>query len=175
MKPYNLHLSKDKNIPQKSIVGAFKDPEKRIVCYIILDDIEIEKSNFRNMFVSKQQNDDKSTLRIVINEKSLLKMQSEKKHYLAFLYHELGHIVNNHFDKEPENMRSRRLAAIKAGSICAEEQEADAFAVQHLGKAAVLRALDIMYNERKEINEINDLGLKEIQLRKKILQKLQLS
>ncbi len=93
----------------------------------------------------------------------------------ALTMHEVGHLVNGDFDLQRDEYETsdNRAKQVLAGKVASEELAADAFAVYHCGKSAVISMLDYIIQRRKKTNTINDfLAIKELELRKKAVKKL---
>jgi Zn-dependent protease with chaperone function len=183
MPDFILSISSKNDIPQKSEVGEFKSNIENFRCLILLDDDWVNRSHQREIMATANEDNTGTTYLIILTSSMLKKIQTHKNHFLFSIYHELGHIYHGHIDTDitQEQLYQERESAIANGTISSAELAADAFAIRYCGKSAAINALNIMYNERSRANkagnlnaEQNLLALKEIELRKKAIQKLTL-
>lgn len=91
----------------------------------------------------------------------------------ALIWHEVGHIHYEHTLK-PENqfgsqskLRDYRNSFVKNNDVWPIEIEADIFAVKRVGKTPYLRVLNAMLisRPRGEVDSLNELGRKELEIR----------
>lgn len=102
-------------------------------------------------------------------------LYKQPKIFLAIILHELGHHINgdNHNSRSSDEIRNERLQYILAGKVQDYELKADAFAVEHVGKNTFIRSLDYLIDKRKLRGDSGmELAVKELELRKKAIQKI---
>ncbi|MCX7610424.1 MAG: hypothetical protein N2043_02400 [Ignavibacterium sp.] len=101
------------------------------------------------------------------------------------IQHEIGHVVSEHFERIGEHATARdvalqRIEKLELGGICEMELEADAYAASVLGKEfvfgaltdleVVVRGLRNFYSFSEELSFGFDIALKELSIRKEIIQ-----
>ena len=140
-KPYKLYLAQGSNVPQGGIVGDFKKSgDEDFVCEIILNDLEVKKSGCLDCVTTMFP--DKAV--IYISEGMLAALQQQGQVEEFELWHELGHIHCGHFDDE--------AAGGSEQGFDSEEQQADGFAADMLGKDKVSEALGEMLRVRAQVD-----------------------
>lgn len=88
------------------------------------------------------------------------------------IFHELGHIVLNHYQKYAAITKDRKK--LPPGTVIPPEREADAFAAQLLGTNLAIKALQELWDSRSHAVEpemLHKKALKEIEARIQLLKK----
>lgn len=120
---------------------------------------------------------------IIINPSSYRKLKKKDIKTVALLYHEVGHIYNQDFNRfvSTEEYDTKRQELIDKGIVMDIEINADLFAASQVGKSVMIAALQeeadhfaMFYNvhpkKREELNRIIDASINEIKQRIKRLQ-----
>ena len=79
--------------------------------------------------------------RVVMTEKIYDELKEEKSVAKAILLHEIGHYYNSDVGNNEDNSDDRRRQLVIRNKACPKEIKADTFAVQYLGKTAVVAGL----------------------------------
>lgn len=93
----------------------------------------------------------------------------------ALLMHEVGHFIHGDLDKDfnREEAWQERVLQIMKGKVADNELAADSFAVEHCGKNAVMKMLDIVIETRKKRNTPDgEIAIKELELRKQAVKRM---
>ena len=93
----------------------------------------------------------------------------------AMIMHEVGHLVNGDFDAEigTNEIKRERAIEILKGKVMPNELAADRFAVEHCGKNAVMKMLDIIMSTRKKRNTADgEIAIRELELRKQAVKRI---
>ncbi len=118
---------------------------------------------------------DDEELGIIFDDLHLSLVASRQNVFEAMLMHEVGHMVNKHFDieKSSDEVMRERCNFILLGKVDPNELSADRFAVEHCGKNAVMQMLDHLISIRKERNTVDgSIAIREMELRKKAIMRL---
>ncbi len=160
---YKLGLQSPDDIKyeQGEQIGTFRDAEKRqTIMPIIIDDEILKEINMRQMvlkYIGIQP--------IIFVSAEFAKELSEHRDSPIFFYlwHELGHVVLNHQNRfhTQKEVITDRLNAIKAGTVCVTEKEADLFAAQRVGAATGVVAIRKLQQERLKYDKEHHLETKE--------------
>ena len=79
--------------------------------------------------------------RVAITEKIFDELKEEKTFAKVVLLHEIGHYYHSDIGNKEDNSDKRRRHFVTKNEACPKEIKADAFAVQYLGKQAVVSGL----------------------------------
>ena len=123
-------------------------------------------------FCVQQMNE--NLIGIVFDDVYLGLTNTNPREFEAMLMHEVGHLVNGDFDKERDNnaIRQERESMIQQGKVMPVELAADRFAVEHCGKNAMIRMLDIVISTRKIRDPFDIFAIKELELRKQAVKRM---
>lgn len=117
---------------------------------------------------------------IMIDDEHKDLLYDRPKVFYALMLHELGHYRNGDLEEMAERstqsvLRERRQQ-LEAGKVFEPELNADAFAVNHVGKSTMIQAIDYMIKKRKERKNdpVKELSLKEFELRKKAISRMKI-
>lgn len=170
-KKYYLCLSENQNLPQGSVVGEFRHRDNLDFCfYIILHNETLEQTNNREIVVSPNRVFNGRSCAIAFVTEEFLKKLQRRDFNLASLWHELGHIHYDDYEKN-KTMTSREISIIRKqhildGRVTEDEIRADEFASRNFGKKEMIKFLKSSIQGRKKLNDRNsDLAIREIQLR----------
>lgn len=88
----------------------------------------------------------------------------------VLLMHELSHVLNgdNERDLTQEEYTEMRKNLIRNGEVDPCELKADKFAITECGIDAFKNTIDLLIKVRKMLNIPNDIGIKELELRKEL-------
>jgi TPR repeat protein len=114
-------------------------------------------------------------LGIIFDDLYLDLAASRQNVFEAMLMHEVGHMVNKHFDTEESSKEAmlKRSQYISMGKVDPKELDADRFAVEHCGKNAVMQMLDHMISVRRSRNTFDSpIAIMEAELRKRAVMRL---
>lgn len=152
------------------IIGHIYDKENRKrVVDIVLDQDELIHSKNRLICTSFSPN---HRPYILIGNIFFERLIAEKQECLVMIFHEVGHIVLNHYQKYALILKDRKK--LPAGSVILPEREADAFAAQLLGTDMAIKTLQELWNSRSRTVEpevLHKKALKEIEARIQLLKK----
>ena len=146
---------------------------KEIVAYILYD----KTSNVRGVYgmcASLKKVDGKETGIIVLDDRYREYFYKNENKIVPLMFHELGHIINKDSKGDFEgSILHMRNEAVKNGKVLDMELNADKFAVEQLGKSAVINALDFLISERKKRNDLGmESAIKEFEMRKKAIKRM---
>ena len=79
--------------------------------------------------------------RVAMTEKIYNELKQEKSFAKVILLHEIGHYFHSDVGNNEDNSDERRRQFVIRNEACPKEIKADAFAVQYLGKTAVVAGL----------------------------------
>ena len=175
-----LRSQDDTKFDEYIIIGEFRDMEQhKPILPIVVSDSEVKNARMRQMVVTLRRNQPVIFLETEFAKKLI---SGRSKSNVFLLWHELGHLVLNHGKryKNQEELRNARVNAIKSGTVCDIEREADAFAAQKVGVAAGIAALRKLQKERyefdvehhQEISQQAVLAYNEFEYRINVLQDL---
>nr|DAP87300.1 MAG TPA: hypothetical protein [Caudoviricetes sp.] len=152
------------------IIGHIYDKENRKrVVDIVLDQDELIHSKNRLICTSIPPN---HRPYILIGNIFFEKLVTEKQGCLFMIFHEVGHIVLNHYQKYAAITKDRKK--LPPGTVISPEREADAFAAQLLGTDLAIKALQELWDSRSHAVEseiTHKKALKEIEARIQLLKK----
>lgn len=159
--------------PSNSQVGEVrnytKDRSGYRVIPIACNNALLSRINMRFIVSGSEDN----RLAIIVNEAflSLPKVWRE-----AGVWHEVGHVHYEHFNTvvNQEELRAIRVQHAQNNKVMPQELEADQFAVERVGKAAVSEFLNFLLQTRLNgsFDGLNQLGCKELELRIKQIRNL---
>jgi hypothetical protein len=163
---YEIEWLKDEGFYVQGIVWNFSpDKKERYAINIIERELDFGQTSFRFIAHSWRQ----KTPEVVITREF---WDLPESFQTAFLWHEIGHIHYRHFltstvTKSQAEIRMHRISYIDKGKVLPEELEADVFAVQRVGKQALIEALTYLKDTRPlgKRGSNNDYGTRELKFR----------
>lgn len=165
----NKHVE-DKLNDETYPLGGFELDEDNIVMFIYDKSIRNTKIGLNT---GKKEVNDKNQYAVFVNEK-MQKIFFEKENiFIPLAMRELGHILNNDLE-EKERLKNDESISQQELKDKLKEQElkADLFAVEQVGKAKVLNALDYLIRDKKS-EQAKTKEIKELEQRRKIISKLE--
>lgn len=163
-----MALSKETDVPQRSIVGEFFHSEdSKFRFLIVLDDEAVQKARHREIVTGVLSDEDSGEFGVVYITKNLLAKLQKRRFRVAALWHELGHYHNGDFIEERRinNISEDRKQHILKNEVMDIELRADEFACRRWGKSNLIRYLEESIDERIASNDKNrDLSVRELEL-----------
>lgn len=151
-------------------LGGIELDVENVVMFIY--DKSIKKTKI-GLNTGTKKDSDKNKYAVFVNEK-MQKLFFEKENiFIPLAMRELSHIINNDIvakeklEKE-ENITPKEIKE----KLKEQELKADLFAVEQVGKAKVLNALDYLIREKKS-EQAKPKEIKELEQRRKIISKLE--
>lgn len=91
----------------------------------------------------------------------------------VLIWHEVGHVHHHHYTELPSdfNHMNYRIGFVNNNSVAPEEIAADLFILSKIRKKIILETLQIQIETRHKLIEEFNFGLKELILRKHIMEK----
>lgn len=166
---YNIALTKEKNIPQRAVIGEILPDKKQFKCEIILNDALVAKYERKDLFVSLMplRPLEIPQYKLILTAEFLNLLQKQDPTAFFKVYHELGHIHNHDLIRMAELSPEEREAK-KNDETSAEEIAADKFAKGYMGWKHSLKALKDIAKERKDFSrgkEEDKAALRDIERR----------
>ena len=148
---YQIALTSEAAVPQKSIVGEVTAPEKTFRCELIVDDHLVAKYEMNEVFVTLLPTKplELPQYKIIFSDEFLKKLQRRDATSFFKLYREIGHIHNLDLikDKDEEEEKNRN------GEPSEADLAADRFAMSYMGFSYTLAGLKAIRKERKALYE----------------------
>ena len=151
-------------------LGGFELDEDNIVMFIYDNSIKNTKIGL-NTGVKKVN--DKKQYAVFVNEK-MQKLFFEKENiFITLATRELSHILNNDIEEKELLEKDENLSQKEVKEkIKEQEMKADLFAVEQVGKAKVLNALDYLIRDKKS-EKAKPKEIKDLEQRRKNISKLE--
>ena len=151
-------------------LGGFELDEDNIVMFIYDKSIKNTKIGL-NTGVRKVN--DKKQYAVFVNEK-MQKLFFEKENiFITLAMRELSHILNNDIEEKELLEKDENLSQKEVKEkIKEQELKADLFAVEQVGKAKVLNALDYLIRDKKS-EKAKAKEIKDLEQRRKNISKLE--
>ena len=151
-------------------LGGFELDEDNIVMFIYDKSIKNTKIGL-NTGVKKVN--DKKQYAVFVNEK-MQKLFFEKENiFITLAMRELSHILNNDIEEKELLEKDENLSQKEVKEkIKEQELKADLFAVEQVGKAKVLNALDYLIRDKKS-EKAKPKEIKDLEQRRKNISKLE--
>lgn len=148
--PYQIALTGEPSVPQRTVVGEILSPDKKFKCEIMVNDSMVNKYEMRDIFLSLLPLKPLQIPQyiIFITEEFLRRLQKKDSNAFFKLYHELGHIHNR--DLLQNNTPPEKEAAL-TGEPCEADLAADRFAKGYMGLKNSVKALRTIKKEREEL------------------------
>ena len=146
---YQIALSSEAAVPQRSIVGEVTAPEKTFRCELIVDDRLVAKYEMNEVFVTLLPTKplELPQYKIIFNDDFLKKLQRRDATAFFKLYREIGHIHNLDLIKDKREKEEK----IKNGEPTEADLAADRFAMSYMGFSYALDGLKTIRKERKAL------------------------
>ncbi|MBR5328689.1 MAG: hypothetical protein IKV45_00620 [Firmicutes bacterium] len=149
---YNIALSGEPAIPQRTVVGEIIAPNKQFKCEIMLNDSMVSKYEMRDIFLSLMPLKPLQIpqYKIFVTEEFFHRLQKKDANAFFKLYHELGHIHNHDLLRSDAPTEEERAAALR-GEPSDADLAADRFAKKYMGLKNSVKALRAIKKEREEL------------------------
>jgi len=152
---------------------------KKDVMYLIYDKACFERYNQHfSVLVDVHPNDGQKYPFVIMDDFYRNLFYARPEIFAALAMHELGHYVNGDLNAMSVGMSSQKLRAlrtehIKKGKVIPFELNADRFAVKQCGVQALLDALDLLIERRKQRDDpAKESAIQEFELRKAAIRKM---
>lgn len=149
---YNIALTNEPAVPQKTVVGEIFSPNKSFKCEIMLNDSMVAKYEMRDIFLSLMPLKPLQIpqYKIFVTEECFRRLQKKDPNAFFKLYHELGHI-HHHDLINAKELTEEEKEAILAGVPTDADLLADRFAKKYMGLKNTVAALRAIKKEREEL------------------------
>lgn len=149
---YNIALTNEPAVPQRTVVGEILAPNKQFKCEIMLNDSMVGKYEMRDIFLSLMPLKPLQVpqYKIFVTEEFFRRLQRKDPNAFFKLYHELGHI-HNHDLIDQKELTEEEKEAVLAGVPTDADLLADRFAKKYMGLKHTVAALRAIKKEREEL------------------------
>lgn len=150
--PYNIALTRELGVPQRTVVGEIMAPNKQFKCEIMVNDSMVGKYEMRDIFLSLMPLKPLQIpqYKIFVTEEFLHRLQRKDPDAFFKLYHELGHIHNHDLLRNDAPTEGEKEAALR-GEPSDADLAADRFAKKYMGLKNSIKALRAIKKEREEL------------------------
>lgn len=173
MKKY--HFEKNKEVENKLNddiypLGGIEIDEDNIVLFIYDKSIKNTKIGLNT---GSKTVDERKQYAVFVNEK-MQKIFFEKENiFIPLAMRELSHIVNNDLEEKEKLEKDENVSPQEVKQLVKkQEEQADLFAAEQVGKNKMLNALDYLIREKKS-EKAKPKDIKELENRRKIISKLE--
>lgn len=173
MKKY--HFEKNKEVENKLNddiypLGGIEIDEDNIVLFIYDKSIKNTKIGLNT---GSKKVDERKQYAVFVNEK-MQKIFFEKENiFIPLAMRELSHIVNNDLEEKEKLEKDENVSPQEVKQLVKkQEEQADLFAAEQVGKNKMLNALDYLIREKKS-EKAKPKDIKELENRRKIISKLE--
>lgn len=173
MKKY--HFEKNKEVENKLNddiypLGGIEIDEDNIVLFIYDKSIKNTKIGLNT---GSKTVDERKQYAVFVNEK-MQKIFFEKENiFIPLAMRELSHIINNDLEEKEKLEKDENVSPQEVKQLVKkQEEQADLFAAEQVGKNKMLNALDYLIREKKS-EKAKPKDIKELENRRKIISKLE--
>ncbi len=151
-------------------LGGIELDDNNVVMFLY--DKSIKKTKI-GLNTGSKKVDDKTRYAVFVNEK-MNKIFFEKENiFVPLAMRELSHIINNDLEEKERLEKDENISPQELKEILKQQEEkADLFAVEQVGKNSVLNALDYLIREKKS-EQAKPKEIKELENRRKIISKIE--
>lgn len=173
MKKY--HFEKNKEVENKLNddiypLGGIEIDEDNIVLFIYDKSIKNTKIGLNT---GSKTLDERKQYAVFVNEK-MQKIFFEKENiFIPLAMRELSHIINNDLEEKEKLEKDENVSPQEVKQLVKkQEEQADLFAAEQVGKNKMLNVLDYLIREKKS-EKAKPKDIKELENRRKIISKLE--
>lgn len=173
MKKY--HFEKNKEVENKLNddiypLGGIEIDEDNIVLFIYDKSIKNTKIGLNT---GSKTVDERKQYAVFVNEK-MQKIFFEKENiFIPLAMRELSHIINNDLEEKEKLEKDENVSPQEVKQLVKkQEEQADLFAAEQVGKNKMLNVLDYLIREKKS-EKAKPKDIKELENRRKIISKLE--